>query len=76
MVIVFKTGGGMGLRVKEEDLSTGEKRNWIRCTSWLNAGSRIIENNLRGCFFLILAPVGGSNPAGPYHNPFPRLIFT
>ena len=33
----------------------------IRCTSRLNAGSRIIENP-------ILAPAGGSNPARPYPN--------
>ena len=26
---------------------------WIRCTSRFNTGSRIIKNNLRGCFFLI-----------------------
>ena len=46
---------------------------WIRCTSRLNAGSRIIENNLGGgCLFVFLAPVGGSNPAGPYPNPFPN----
>jgi len=44
----------------------------IRCTSWFNAGSRIIENNLRGCFFLLLTPAGGSNPAGPYNYAFPN----
>ncbi len=25
-------------------------KGWIRCTSWFNAGSRIIGNNLSGCF--------------------------
>ena len=32
------------------------RKIWIRCTSWFNAGSRIIENNFRDCFFLFLAP--------------------
>ena len=32
----------------------------------------IIENNLKGCCFLFLAPAGGSNPAWPYPNPFPN----
>ncbi len=45
---------------------------WIRCTYWFDAGSRIFENILRLCFFLILAPEGGSNLAGPYPNPFPN----
>ena len=44
----------------------------IRCTFWFNARSRIIENNLRGWFFLFLAPVVGCNPAGHYPNPFPN----
>ena len=35
-----------------------------------NAGSRIIENNLRECFFLCLAHAGGSNIAEPYPNLF------
>ena len=38
----------------------------IRCTSRFNAGSRIIENNLKGCFFLLLPP------AGPYPIHFPN----
>ncbi len=33
-----------------------------------NAGSRIIENNLRGCFVLYLAPLVDSKTAGPYPN--------
>ena len=37
---------------------------WIWCTFWFNFFRRI-ENNLIGCFFLFLAPVGGSNPAVP-----------
>ncbi len=49
-----------------------KKNNGIRCTSWFNAGSRIIGNNLCGCFFLFLAPAGGSNPAGPSPNLFPH----
>ena len=44
----------------------------VRCTSWFNAGSRIIENNLRGCNLLFLAPAGSSNPVGPYTNPLPK----
>ena len=44
----------------------------IRGTFWFDAGSRIIENNLRGCFFLLLAPVGDSKPVGPYPSPFPN----
>ncbi len=36
------------------------------CTFWINAGYRIIENNVRGCFFLFLAH------AGSYPNPFPN----
>ncbi len=36
-----------------------------------NAGSRIIENNSKGRFFLFLAPAGGdSNITGPYIYPF------
>ncbi len=31
----------------------------IWCTFWFIAGSRIIENNLRGCFFLFLGPAVG-----------------
>ena len=31
---------------------------WIKCTSRFNARSRIIENNLRGCFFPISSPAG------------------
>ena len=51
----------------------GVKNFWIRCTCWFNAGSRIIENNFRGCFLQIIAPVGGSNAAGPYPtNPLPN----
>ncbi len=34
---------------------------WIRCISWFNAGSMIIDNNIRW-FFLLVAPVEGSNP--------------
>ena len=45
---------------------------WIRCTFWFDAGSRIIGNNLRGWFFLLLAPAGSSNPAGPSHYSFPN----
>ena len=32
--------------------------SWMRCTSRFNAGSRIIENNLREYFFLFLPHVG------------------
>ena len=56
-----------------KDLTAKDEENWIRCTSWLKAGSRIIENNFRGCSFLFLAPAGGSNPAGPYPHPFLNL---
>ncbi len=47
---------------------------WIRCTSRFTAGSRIIENNLRGCcfLFLFLATVESSNPTGPYSYLFPN----
>ena len=45
---------------------------WIRCTSWFNAGYRIIENNLGGVLILFLAPAGGSNLAGPYIHPSPN----
>ena len=38
----------------------------------VNAGSRIIENKLRGCYFLFLDPLGVSKPAEPYHNPFTK----
>ena len=47
---------------------------WIRCTSWFNAGYRIIENNLGGVLILFLAPAGGSNLAGPYNNPYPNPV--
>ncbi len=46
---------------------------WIRCTSRFNAGSRIIENNFKGCIFLFLAPAEGPNHAGQYSYPFPNL---
>ena len=39
----------------------------------VNAGSRIIENNLKGFFFfLFLAPAEGSDPAGPFPNHLPN----
>ncbi len=38
-----------------------------------DARSRIIENNLWGCFFPMSRPSGGSNPTGPYSNPFITL---
>ena len=44
----------------------------IRCASWLNAGSRIIENKLGRVIFLFLAPAGGYYSAGPYPNTFPN----
>ncbi len=43
---------------------------WIWCTSRF-AGSKIIENN-KVFFLLFPASAGGSNPAGPYLNPFPN----
>ena len=46
--------------------------NWIRCTLWFIARSRIIENTLKGCLLLFLVPDGGSNLAGPYSNHFPN----
>ena len=48
------------------------KRIGIKYTYWFNAGSRIIENNCMGCFFQFLKSAGGSNPAGPYPNLFPK----
>ncbi len=33
---------------------------------------RIIERKFKGCFFLFLAPEGGSHPAGHYPNPLPN----
>ncbi len=50
------------------------KKSLIWCTSWYNAGSRMIENKFRGCFFLFLAPAAGSNSMGHYHIPFPNLV--
>ena len=44
----------------------------IRCSFWFIAGSRIIENSFKGYFFLFLATVGGTNPAGPYPNQLPN----
>ncbi len=48
----------------------------IRCTSWSDAGSRIIEYKSRGFdFFLHIAAAGGPNPwdsAPP--NPFPNPV--
>ncbi len=52
-------------RLKENEVE-------IKCTFWFNTGSKIIEDNLWGCFFLFLDPEGGSNPSGPYPNPFPN----
>ncbi len=46
------------------------QKEGIWCTSRFNAGSRIIENNLRRTFFLFLAPAEGSNSEGPYSDPF------
>ncbi len=40
----------------------------IRCTSWFNAGSRIIQNYLMGCFFYLL-PL-----QGPILIPFLTLL--
>ncbi len=48
-------------------------KNRIRCTFWFNAGSRIIENKFRRCFFLFLALAGSFNPAEEhYTSPFPN----
>ena len=47
------------------------KNNRIRCTSWFNAGSRIIENDLADCFFLFLL---FSYPEGFYSNPSPNPV--
>ena len=33
---------------------------WIWCTFWFNAGSRIIENDLKVCFFSIFRPCSGA----------------
>ncbi len=40
---------------------------WIRYTCRFNAGSRNIENNLRGCV-LFLVTARGFNPVGHYPN--------
>ena len=46
----------------------------IRCTFWFNAGSRIIDNTLIVCFFLFLAPAGGSNQAASYPYTFSNPV--
>ena len=43
-----------------------EIKSRIKCNSWFNVGSRIIENKLGDVFLLFLAPVGH------YPNPFPN----
>ena len=46
----------------------------IRCTSWFNAGSSIIDNNLRGAFFPNFKPLRGTLTLwGPILFPFLNL---